>query len=267
MRANLAMREGQLEKALTYLEEAYSREPDNPSVLQNMGTVLGSMGRLDEAKGWIERALAATDDPALRRTALLNLADLAMMQGRHADAAAHLHEVLAVDPEDEETLILLADVLEAQKQPSAAAAGDPPQEIPDGPPGVLYRATAAAVEGRWRDARRALERGMAEFPRDAAIALRLAQLLATCPDDDVRDGEQALALVRGVAAATKAPAVLATMAMAMAELGRFDAAINLAETSVKGLREQGRDREADAVEGQLREYREGRPIRLQSPGT
>jgi hypothetical protein len=55
---------------------------------------------------------------------------------------------------------------------------------------------------------------------------RAAELLATAPEDDVRDGETALAMAARAARLTgeRDPVSLDSLAVAQAELGRFEAA-------------------------------------------
>lgn len=88
----------------------------------------------------------------------------------------------------------------------------------------------------------------------------LAWLLATCPDDGVRDGERALALAEQIVAAVpRDAAYLSTLAAAYAEVGRFGDAVDAQQRAVGSLPPD------HALHGayveRLRAYRDGRPWR------
>jgi tetratricopeptide (TPR) repeat protein len=88
----------------------------------------------------------------------------------------------------------------------------------------------------------------------------LAWLLATCPDDDTRDGERALALARQIVAAVPRDAVyLNTLAAAYAEAGRFADAVDAQERALGSL--PPHHALHDAYVERLRAYRDGRPWR------
>ncbi len=76
--------------------------------------------------------------------------------------------------------------------------------------------------GRFAEARAVLEDAVRVHPEQPGLAHALARLLASAPDDAVRDGPRALAIMRSLEKTT-APAVtlVETMAMALAENGRF----------------------------------------------
>ena len=63
------------------------------------------------------------------------------------------------------------------------------------------------------------------FPDQPGFAHALARLLAAAPDDRVRDGARADAIMSDLLKTQQTPALAETMAMALAELGRFDEAV------------------------------------------
>ena len=73
--------------------------------------------------------------------------------------------------------------------------------------------------------RQLLERGLAELPESSRLAAALARLLAACPDPLLRDGEQATRLALQLVAAEKSLENAETLAMALAESGRLEQAI------------------------------------------
>ena len=70
----------------------------------------------------------------------------------------------------------------------------------------------------------ALETGVARFPDDLALSHLLARLLATVPDAALRDGQRALALAQRVIERQLTLDHAETLAMALAEVGRFEEA-------------------------------------------
>jgi len=49
--------------AQAYIDRALKIDPENPAIMDSMGWVLFKQGRLDDSKGWLERAFAVLPDP------------------------------------------------------------------------------------------------------------------------------------------------------------------------------------------------------------
>jgi tetratricopeptide (TPR) repeat protein len=86
---------------------------------------------------------------------------------------------------------------------------------------------ALLLTGRYGEARVRLQEALREFPQDAQLAHVQARLLATVPDPRVRDGRLALEIARRLAAARQDLRVRETLALALAEAGRFDEAVEV----------------------------------------
>ncbi len=93
------------------------------------------------------------------------------------------------------------------------------------------QAARLAVAGKPADARAAYEESLRLKADDAATQSELVRLLATCPDDAVRDGKRAVSLAEAACdqAGHKAPFYEDTLAAAYAEAGRFDDAVKAQE--------------------------------------
>lgn len=119
----------------------------------------------------------------------------------------------------------------------------------------LRRDYAAAADTLRRTARQA--------PQDAQTRLALAWLLATCPDDRVRDGDEALKHAQAAQnlLGSDNPDVLEVLAAAHAELGRFDQALALSEQAARQARQRSRPQQAGAIERRAAGYRAGQPCR------
>ena len=75
------------------------------------------------------------------------------------------------------------------------------------------------------------------FPDQPGFAHALARLLAAAPDDRVRDGARALSIMSELMKAQQTLAMAETMAMALAELHRFDEAVKWQQEAIAGATE------------------------------
>lgn len=93
----------------------------------------------------------------------------------------------------------------------------------------------------------------------------LALLLATAPEDSVRDGGAALALAREVIsrAGESHPSPLDTLGTALAETGDFEGAISATEKALKAARAIGRSDLVPKLRAKLALYRTGKPYRAE----
>jgi hypothetical protein len=91
----------------------------------------------------------------------------------------------------------------------------------------------------------------------------LAWLLATAPDDQVRDGSRAVELAERACQLTgwKHPVLMGTLAAAYAEAGRFDDAVKMAERARSEAEAQKLEPVAARNTELLELYRQGKPYR------
>ena len=101
-------------------------------------------------------------------------------------------------------------------------------------------------------------------PDSANVKNNLALLLATTPDDSVRDGPSALKLVREVIAQAgeSHPLPLDTLGASLAETGDFKSAIVAAEKALAAARAIGRLDLVPKLQAKLELYRSGKPYRV-----
>jgi tetratricopeptide (TPR) repeat protein len=92
---------------------------------------------------------------------------------------------------------------------------------------LVDRATAHALSGSYRAARTDLEKAIALDKDNILAHNNYAWLLATCPDDSVRDGRRAVQYARGASEIMNhgSSMVLDTLAAAEAEIGDFRSAV------------------------------------------
>jgi len=113
--------------------------------------------------------------------------------------------------------------------------------------------------GRFKDALGDYERCLRAHADDAASLNNLAWLLATCPDDGLRDGPRAVELARRACELTtwSEPNMLSTLAAACAETGRFDQAVEHQKRAIS----LADGNKAKRLRKWLKLYQAGRPCR------
>ena len=114
---------------------------------------------------------------------------------------------------------------------------------------------------RYQEARDRLSDGMKTYPDQPGFAHALARLLAAAPDDRIRDGGTALALLEPLLKQQKTIGLAETMAMALAELGRFEEAATWQRDAMTGARQAQPDTLARLSEN-LKLYESRKPCRM-----
>lgn len=211
--------------ALEQLEEAIRLSPGYARAHYVSGILLESSGKDREA---LDRFSAAVRfDPTLL-AARLSLADALRRTGRVDASLSHYQEIVRIDP-----------------AASQARFG---------------HAMALVRLGRHQEARAALADAMTAHPDQPGFPHALARLLAASPDDRVRDGRRALAIVQALVKAGGI-AVSETMAMALAEVGNYRDAAAWQRDAIAAARQGGRGDLARQMAGNLTRYERGQPCR------
>lgn len=125
----------------------------------------------------------------------------------------------------------------------------------------LARAYTLLLAERYTEVLEALEESHAKFPANAALANALARLLATCPDDSIRNGERALALAEEIMQTEPGFEPAETLAMALAETGHLAEAVELQGRLVQRAIDTGQTQIVPILERRLRLYEAGQPVR------
>ncbi len=120
------------------------------------------------------------------------------------------------------------------------------------------------------DPRGAIEQWEASLetdPNDGNAQNNLAWVLATYPDDSIRNGKKAVALAENAAKLPggESPVVLRTLAAACAEAGRFSNAIDTAERAMKMATAQNNESLVQTLRHEIELYRAYQPYRETPP--
>jgi len=264
------VQQGRYEQAVEELQEAIRLDPQHAEAHGQLGVALFRLGRVDQAEQVCRRAVQLAPDNA---EIVFNLGVLEAKRRRYNKAIDWFQQAVALEPDYAEAHYNLAAVFLEQDRPrqaiehyrkalALAGAKSTTRGLASRACRGLARALARA--GRYREAVAALRDRLASNPGDARIACELAWLLASCPDETVRDGSAAVALAERVCKVTDFGSIRAldVLAAAYAEAGRFDQAVQTARRARKLARSAGKAALADQIALRLQRYASGKPFRL-----
>lgn len=106
--------QGRTDEAIASIREALAQVPGNVGAWNNLGNVLLSAGRIDEATQAYEAGVQAAPDEAESAHALNNLAAVYRRKGRPADAEAACRRAIELRPDFGEAWYSLSQALMAQ---------------------------------------------------------------------------------------------------------------------------------------------------------
>src|SRR6185503_8397435 len=116
--------------------------------------------------------------------------------------------------------------------------------------------------GRFREARDRFERDARVFADQPGFAHALARLLAAAPDDRIRDGARAISLMNDLLKSQQTLPMAESMAMALAESGRFDDAVTWQEGAIRSATEGKREDLVRKLTTNLKLYQNQQPCRI-----
>jgi tetratricopeptide (TPR) repeat protein len=254
-----ALDKRQWAEAVTNLRKASELAPENAFTRLNLATALYLQGDARGALAQFEAAIKL--NPGLAK-AHYGIGVIMQANGRDAAAIEHFTAALKADPGSVESRLQLAETLRA----SGREAESLPQyaEVITTSPAISQArfgyAMALVRLQRYREARDWLSDAMKTYPDQPGFAHALARILAAAPADGVRDGGRALSLMQDLLKQQKTIGLAETMAMTMAELGRFDEAIAWQRDALAAARQGQRDAVA-RLEQNLTLYESKRPCR------
>ncbi|MGH9148709.1 MAG: tetratricopeptide repeat protein, partial [Vicinamibacterales bacterium] len=212
--------------ALEQFEAAVRLSPQFAKAHYGIGVLMEAEGRDDEA---IKRFSAAVQYEAANVDARMSLGEALRRNGRLEEAMAQYEEVVKIDPGVSQARFGYAMALVRLK--------------------------------RYQEARERLAEAMKVYPDQPGFAHAMARLLAAAPDDRVRDGKAALSIVEQLVKIQKTPALGETMAMTLAELGRYPEAIAWQREAIAAAKQAGRSDMTASMAENLRLYERRQPCR------
>jgi tetratricopeptide (TPR) repeat protein len=260
MSGRTAARAGRFADAAKEFERALATRPESVEARVNLGSMLANLGDRAAAVEQFREALKRDPNNA---TAHFNLASLLAAGPERQEALAHVEAYLAARPEDGEARRLRAQLLrDASRLDDALPEYARAVELAPGDETArLGEAEALVRLARYAEARGKLEEGLRQIPGSGFLSHALARLLAACPDRSVRDGKRALELAVAVWNAQPAVGHAETVALALAETGQCDQAVEWQQKAIEAARAEGLDAKEKELAEKLAVYAKGAPCR------
>jgi tetratricopeptide (TPR) repeat protein len=224
-----------------------------------MGDVRGAVAQFDE----VVRLVPPGEPDETASKAHYSLGVLMASAGRGDEAIAHFSAAVKFNPNYIEALQGLADAL--------FRAGRPQQALPNyteilrlNPRSNEARfgyAMALVRLNRFREAKDWVVDATRLQPDDPQFRHTLARLLAAAPDAAVRDGSQALTITQELLKSDKTTQIGETLAMALAETGRFSEAIDVQRGVLEAASQAGLSPDVRRMTANLRLYERHQPCR------
>ncbi|MCY4659956.1 MAG: tetratricopeptide repeat protein [Acidobacteria bacterium] len=247
-------------EAARHYRLAVEAEPDYAAMRVNLGTALERVG---DARGALTEYDAALRlDPGLWE-AWYGRGDLLERGGRDEEAIASYRSAIAENPTFVAAHLRLGDALRrTDRLEEALTHYRRVIALHPGDPGARFGEAMALVRlDRYAEARDRLEEALRVLPDQAMFGPALARVLAAAPDDAVRDGARAWDLIQGLADDQQHPGVFETLAMALAELGYFDLALDWQRLAMTTAARAGRADVAQRMAASLALYARRQPSR------
>ena len=261
--------QGWQEEGLAGLRQVLEDEPNLSAARLSLASILAQTGDRDGARKQYVEILQRDPSPQGKASAAAELGRLALRARRPEEAEGFFRRALELDPQAAEVQLGLADLLMARHQ--AAEAARLYRRVvalqPSSPEARLRLAGALVAAGSYSEARQELEAALAAAPGAMAVVNALAHVLATAPDEEVRDGERALELANRAYMAMQSLEYAETLGLAMAEKGDFTEAVQWQEVLLRQARSLRQPETVRRLEHNLELYRAGQAVRTEAlPG-
>lgn len=249
----------QFREAVADYSEAIRLADEDAATLTKRGDAWVALG--EDARGLKDYTRAIELDPN-DGLAFGRRGTAKVLTGDYAAALADYNEAIRLNPEDWRAyagrgfvLTKQGDAARAIEDYTQALRGDPHDVLALQNRGALYEQT-----GEYADAIADYRRGLAVRPAPAIFYRRLAWVLATCPDAELRDGKVAVEHAIKSCEASDWMNVddFEALAAALAEVGRLEEAVRWQQKVIAGVYDPARKKSAEAI---LKTYQDGQPHR------
>ncbi len=255
-----ALEAGNAQTAIQHFRRGLELAPESASLRYRLATTLAGMGDGPGALAQFERLVRVSPD---HTEAQFGLGTLLEASGRTQEAIERFATAVRLQPDHLQARFRLATLLRRNRRPEESLAHfayilktDP--AVPEAAAGY---AMAMVSLQRYREARDLLGEALEVYPDQPEFAHALARVLAAAPDPRVRDGERALAILQALPESQRRLDLGETMAMTLAELGRFDEAVTWQRDAMQGARQAGRPDLAGRMAENLQRYLARQPCR------
>ncbi len=251
---------GRFDEAIENYHKAIQINPNFSGALNDLGVALAAKGRFDEA---IENCRKAVQINPNSFKALNNLGVALAAKGRFDEAVENYRKALQIKPNDCDALDNLGVALAAKGRFDEAIENyyKAIQINSNRPETFLHLGMTLGQLGRIREAVAQYREALRLNPNLAGALNNLAWVLAASPDDQLRNGAEAVRLAERACELTHygQPLFIGTLAAAYAECGRFPEAVTTAEKAEKLATDAGLKKLAEKNRQLLELYRAGKP--------
>lgn len=259
-RGGKAFSQQRYREALVWFQRAAEMAPDDADVRIGLGSALLNLGKVDEARREFETAISIAP---MNSRAHFNLGTLLAGAGDDSAAIGEYRAAVGIDPGYTAAHLNLGNaLLRVGEYKTAAAHFETVNRQDQGRPSTrLAETVALSLAGDWARAADRIETAHRLFPQDRAIAAGLARLLAACPEDGLRDGPRSVRLSEGLIGVSSELDAVEALAMAYAEVGRFDDAVEAQTKAFDAVKRVDRADLQRVMESNLELYSNGQPCR------
>lgn len=260
-RGSQALGARQWPEAIANLTKASELAPNNAFTRLNLGTALYMQGDGDAALEQYRKAVSLS--PGLAR-AHFGIGVVMEARGQDEEAIKAFNAAIAGDPMYAEPRFSLANALRrtGRVQESLAQYAEVLKLDPAVSQATFGYAMGLVKLGRYQEARARFEAATKTFPDQPGFSHALARLLAAAPDDRVRDGSRAIAIMNDLMKTQQSLTMAETMAMALAEAGRFDDAVKWQQDAIAAATAGKRNDLVAKLSVNLRRYQSSQPCRI-----
>ncbi len=273
LRARVHILKDDLKSALSDLTEALKIDPNDLPALLMRSRLNAAEGNDDQAKADVEKALRISPDLP---QAILMRSMLAAQKDKFGEAIADIQLLLQTDPTNVEYRLQLATYMVGDKRPRKAidvltsiieGMGENLDEDDKETKSDALRARGDALlsVGKHADAIKDYDEALKLTPEETGVLNNLAWVLATSPDEGVRNSERSIELGTKACDLTKyeKPHILSTLASGYAEKGDWETAIKWSSKAVELGEKEGAKGEdvSEQLKKELESYKEKKPWR------
>jgi tetratricopeptide (TPR) repeat protein len=260
LRGARALNRGNYVEAVARFRSGLELKPNNLSLRHKLATSLAALGDTQESQEQLEEIVRRSPQYS---KAHYSLGLLMEDSGQYLQAMARYTSAVRHDPSYAEARLRLAGLLRRSGRPDDAMAqyervmaiDSLVVEAPFGYAMVLINL------GEWAQARDRLADGMETYPYTPVFPLALARVLAAAPDDRVRNGQAAMEIMNQLSEEQRRIDLGETMAMALAEMGRYEEAASMQREAIVAARETGPPDLPERMAANLKLYEAGKPTR------
>jgi tetratricopeptide (TPR) repeat protein len=258
--------QGRIEEAMEHYHQALRINPNNAETLNNLGVTLATKGRFDEA---IENYRQALEINPNFSDALNNLGAALTAKGRLDEAIENYRKAIQINPNYCDALDNLGTALTIQGRFDGAIENyrKAIQINSNRPQTCFHLGVALGQSGRKREAVAQYREALRLNPNLTGALNNLAWILAASSDNGLRDGAEAVRLAERACELTHhgEPVYLGTLAAAYAEAGRFPEAVTMAEKAEQLATAAGSKKLAEKNRLLLEIVRSGKPYHDPAP--